>query len=228
MHTPHSTDGGAGLRAALSSPGASTRLQAAMSAGMHPRPGLVDVLIERSAVEPDFFVRDMLTWAVTRHPAAGTVPRLIAETRAAAPQARSEALHSLSKIGDPRGWAAITPELLADDDDEVARSAWRAAVALAPAGEESRLATALAAQLGRGDRDLRLSLSRALAALGDAAAPALTGAAGHRDEDVRAHAIVTERLLRDPDVGFDAAIVEAKRVVALAGAPTTNDVHADR
>ena len=32
---------------------------------------------------------------------------------------------------------------------------------------------------------------------------------------VRAHAIATERLLRDPDAGFEFAIEEAKRVVAL-------------
>lgn len=228
MNPPHSTDGGAGLRAALDVPEASARLQAALAAGTHPHPGHVDALIERSAVEPDFFVRDMLTWSLTRHPAAGTVPRLIEETRAAAPQARSQALHTLSKIGDARGWTAITAELLADADDEVARSAWRAAVALVPAGAEPRLAASLAGQLGRGNRDVRLSLSRALAALGDAATPVLTEAAAHPDQEVRAHAMATERLSADPDVGFDAAIAEAKRVVALAGAPTTDDVHADR
>ncbi len=34
---------------------------------------------------------------------------------------------------------------------------------------------------------------------------------------VRAHAIATQRLLRDPDAGFECAIEEAKRVVALGG-----------
>jgi hypothetical protein len=37
------------------------------------------------------------------------------------------------------------------------------------------------------------------------------------DLRVRAHAIATERLLRDPDAGFEFAIEEAKRVVALGG-----------
>ena len=36
---------------------------------------------------------------------------------------------------------------------------------------------------------------------------------------VRAHALATQRLLRDPDAGFELAIEEAKRVVALTGAP---------
>jgi len=35
---------------------------------------------------------------------------------------------------------------------------------------------------------------------------------------VRAHAIATERLWRDPDAGFEFAIEEAKRIVALGGA----------
>lgn len=34
---------------------------------------------------------------------------------------------------------------------------------------------------------------------------------------VRAHALATQRLLRDPDAGFTLAVEEAKRVVALGG-----------
>ncbi|MQY06962.1 HEAT repeat domain-containing protein [Actinomadura macrotermitis] len=193
----------------------SVRLRAAMAAGTAPAPGLVGTLIERCAVEPDFFVRDMLTWALTRHPAALTVPGLVAELRAERAQARSQALHTLSKIGDRRAWPAITPELLADADDEVARSAWRAAVVLVPEGGEPALAAALAAQLGRGGRATRLSLSQALIALGEAGAPVLRAAATGPDPRVRRHAIATERLACDPEAGFEAAIEEAKRLVAL-------------
>lgn len=216
------------LRRALSSAEPSARLQAALRAGTDPDPAQVGALVERCAIEPDFFVRDMLTWALTRHPAASTVPLLLEETRRPGNQARSQALHTLSKVGDPRGWTAIGPELLADVDDEVARSAWRAAVVLVPPGSEAELAAALAAQLGRGDRDVQLSLSRALAALGDSALPVLAEAAGREDGDVRAHAIATERLLRDPDLGFDDAIAEAKRVVALTDAPIPDEPRADR
>ena len=35
------------------------------------------------------------------------------------------------------------------------------------------------------------------------------------DPTVSAHARATELLLRDPDVGFDAAVDEAKRIIAL-------------
>lgn len=203
------------LRAALAATDPSERLQAALTAGTHPDPAYIKALIEQCAIEPDFFVRDMLTWSLTRHPASITVPRLLEETRAELSQARSQALHSLSKIGDPRGWSAVTPEVLRDPDDEVARTAWRAAVALVPDEQRVALAAQLATQLGRGGRDVQLSLSRALADLGDAATPALTDARAHANPDVRAHAIATERLADDPDEGFDSAIFEAKRIVAL-------------
>lgn len=188
-----------------------------MAAGTNPDPGLTAALLARCAIEPDFFVRDMLTWALTRLPAEITVPALCAELRSERAQARSQALHTLSKIGDSAVWPAITRSLLRDADDEVARSAWRAAVVLVPPGEVAGLAAELAGQLGRGDRTLRLSLSRALVALGEVVEPALRVAAAVPDPRVRTHALATERLLRDPDAGFEFAIEEAKRVVALGG-----------
>jgi HEAT repeat protein len=193
----------------------STRLQAALAVGTHPDPRLVDALVARCAVEPDFFVRDMLTWALTRLPPELTVPRLRAELRSESAQARSQALHTLSKIGDGGAWSAITRPLLRDPDDEVARSAWRAAVVLVPVGEEQALAEELAAQLGRGDRNVRLSLSRALVALGGVVEPVLRKALASVDPVVRAHARATERLLQDPDAAFDLAVDEATRIVVL-------------
>lgn len=203
------------LLEALGAGNSSTRLKAALAAGTRPDPGLVEALVTRCAIEPDFFVRDMLTWALTRLPPEITVPRLRAELRSERAQARSQALHTLSKIGDGNAWPAITRSLLHDADDEVARSAWRAAVVLVPAGERHGLAVELATQLGRGDRDVQRSLSRALVALGDIIEPALRVGMASDDPTVRAHARATELLLRDPDAGFDHAVDEAKRFVAL-------------
>ncbi|UKD54879.1 HEAT repeat domain-containing protein [Amycolatopsis sp. FU40] len=201
---------------ALGSGDSSTRLQAALAIGTHPDgPGLVEALVARCAIEPDFYVRDMLTWALTRFPAGDTVPRLLAELRSSVPQARSQSLHTLSKIGDRNVWPAITRSLLRDADDEVARSAWRAAVVLVPDGDKAGLAAELATQFGRGDRTLQLSLSRALVALGPLIEPVLEAAVTSTDPAVRTHAVATERLLRDPDTGFDQAVDEAKRIVAL-------------
>ncbi|MEU4488768.1 HEAT repeat domain-containing protein [Streptomyces purpurascens] len=199
----------------LEDSGSSVRLQAALAVGATPDPRFVDKLIERCAIEPDFHVREMLTWALTRHPSSTTVPKLMGELRAERTQARSQALHTLSKIGDRRAWPAITRALLTDPDDEVARSAWRAAVVLVPEGEEAGPAGVLAAQLGRGERETQSSLSRALIALGEAVMPTLRAAMTDPDPRVRQHAIATERLRRDPDAGFEFAIEEAKRVVAL-------------
>ncbi|GAA3368123.1 HEAT repeat domain-containing protein [Streptomyces sannanensis] len=196
----------------------SIRLQAALAAGTTPDPGFIGKLIERCAIEPEFYVREMLTWALTRHAASMTVPVLLGEVRSECAQARSQALHTLSKIGDRQAWPAITPALLYDADDEVARSAWRAAVVLVPEGEEHELAVVLATQLGRGERETQLSLSRALIALGEVTLPTLGAATTDLDPRVRAHAIATERLWRDPDAGFEFAIEEAKRLVALGGA----------
>ncbi|MCX5341674.1 HEAT repeat domain-containing protein [Streptomyces atratus] len=193
----------------------SVRLRAALAVGTTPDPRFIDKLIERCAIEPEFYVREMLTWALTRHSASMTVPELLNEVRSQRAQARSQALHTLSKIGDRQAWPAITRALLSDADDEVARSAWRAAVVLVPEGEEPGLAAVLSTQLGRGERETQLSLSRALIALGEVISSTLRPAMTDLDPRVRAHAIATERLLRDPDAGFEFAIEEAKRVVAL-------------
>ncbi|MFJ9968053.1 HEAT repeat domain-containing protein [Streptomyces avermitilis] len=199
----------------LDNSSSSTRLQAALAVGTAPDPQFIDKLIERCAIEPEFYVREMLTWALTRHPSSMTVPELLHEVRSERAQARSQALHTLSKIGGRQAWPAITRALLTDADDEVARSAWRAAVVLVPEGEEPELAAVLSTQLGRGERETQLSLSRALIALGEVILPTLRAAMTDLEPRVRQHAIATERLLCDPDAGFESAVEEAKRIVAL-------------
>jgi hypothetical protein len=174
------------------------------------------VLVRRCAIEPDFFVRDMLTWAIMRHPAAQTVPRLVYEAGADEPQARSQALHTLSKIGDPRGWSAISLDLLRDPDVTVARSAWRTAAGLVPDGEEAGLAEELVAQLGRGSRETQRSLSRAIAVLGEITLPLLAARGSHPVAGVRIHAAASEVLVRDPEANFDGVLADAERADAAA------------
>lgn len=213
MNTTSHGERDARLVDALAGAHPSGRLRAALAAGTSSDPGLAEILVARCAVEPDFYVRDMLTWALCRLPAEVTVPRLLAELGSQTPQARSQALHTLSKIGDRSAWPAVST-LLHDVHDEVARSAWRAAVLLVPPGDEGALAADLASGLGRGDRDIQVSLSRALVALDEAALPALDAAATSSDPLVRAHAEATERLYRDPDSGFTLSLEVAKRVAA--------------
>ncbi|MGW6376058.1 HEAT repeat domain-containing protein [Rhodococcus sp. NPDC055112] len=203
---------------ALAAADPSGRLRAALSAGTRPDPRLAEALVARCAVEPDFFVRDMLTWALCRLPAEITVPRLIHELGSDTAQARSQALHTLSKIGDRLAWPAVSA-LLHDEHDDVARSAWRAAVALVPSGDEASLAADLVTELGRGDRETQLSLSRALVGLGDAVLPVLDAAVTSSDPRIRAHAEATQQLCHDPDSGFAVSLEMAKRV-AVTGPDT--------
>jgi len=218
MSTTNETQQNIRVANALAAKDASVRLQAALAAGSNPDPGLLETLVERCAIEPDFFVRDMLSWALTRFSPESTLPRIRRELDSERTQARGQALHTLSKIGDKSAWAWITRDMLcdADADDEVARTAWRVAVALVPEDEETgHLVDELVMQLGRGGPDVQLSLSRALVDLGDVIEPALEKAAANPDPAVAAHARATVLLLQDPQIGFDAAIDEAKRVVAL-------------
>jgi hypothetical protein len=89
-----------------------------------------------------------------------------------------------------------------------------------PDGQKSELAEELAAQFGRGDREVQLSLSRALVALGtDVVGPVLRKAMASAAPGVRAHASATERLLNDPNAGVELAVHEAKRQFALRDRP---------
>ncbi|MGN0096227.1 MAG: HEAT repeat domain-containing protein [Corynebacterium sp.] len=185
----------------------SARLRAALDAGTSPDPAdtaTVHELVARCAVEPDFFVRDMLTWALTRHPASVTLPALLTELLSPTPQARAQALHTLSKIGEDSAYRHITDDLLGDADDDVARTAWRAAAGLVPTRDARQLATRLTTQLGRGPRELRRSLSRAFLQLGEAGRLVLDDAS-KTDGVAASHAAATLILLDDPDYGFDAA-----------------------
>lgn len=206
------------IAAALTGHDSTARLRAALHAGTHPRPSFVEVLVRRCAVEPDFFVRDMLTWALTRHPAPLTVLRLVAELDAEPSQARSQALHTLTKIPGAATTPGLWPRVLSlvdDLDDDVATTAWRAAVAMVPAGEERALVDALLRQLGRGGAERQRRLSRALVALAWLADDAVRAAVSSSDEDVARHAARTVRVLDDPDAALNDAVDEARRVAAM-------------
>lgn len=207
------------LRAALTHSDASARLQAALAAGTRPHDSYIAELVARCAVETDFFVRDMLTWALTRHDPARAVSALLPEVASEIPQARSQALHTLSKIGDPAAFAVITPAVLRDRHPEVARAAWRTASGLVPDDAHESLADELATQFGRGDHDTQRSLSRAFAAIGFRAEAAVERAAASPYDVVSAHARATAIVMDDPDTEFAEAVVEARRVVAQRALP---------
>ena len=179
------------LKALLESPDKSVRLQAALAAGTYPENSYIEVLVTQCAHESDFFVRDTLSWALMRHDISKVVERLKSELNSENSQAKSQALHTLSKIGDKQFYSLITNEHHFDPLDKVAVTAWRAASVLVPDEEKPALTKVLVSQLGRGDSDLQFDLTRFLCALGDVIIDPLKQASESEKEEVQIHAAFT-------------------------------------
>jgi len=183
----------------------SIRLRRALAMGTNPQSGDLPMLIEQLGSEPDFFVRDMLTWALTRHPQDEVYPLLVRALDN--PEARAQALHTLSKLGHPDTWAVITPALLHDDDVAVRTTAWRVAVAAVPEAEINELIAELVQEIGRGEVETQRSLSRALASFGPLA---------HKQvEHVVHHAQHALALIDAPDEQDQSHLDFARKVAAL-------------
>jgi hypothetical protein len=179
------------LQELLNSPNQSVRLKAALGAGTYTNPDQIEILISQCANESDFFVRDTLSWALMRHDQKSVVDQLKIELKSKNSQARSQALHTLSKIGDKENYILITRDLLLDSDDFVASTAWRSASVLVPDKDKQTLVELLVSQLGRGDGDTQFGLTRFLCAIGQPIVTPLTQAAQSLDEAVRTHAEFT-------------------------------------
>ena len=179
------------LKALLESSDKSVRLKAALAAGTYPDPEFIEVLVSQCAHEPDFFVRDTLSWALLRNDVPKVVERLKPELNSENAQAKSQALHTLTKIGDKQFYSLITDEHHFDPNDKVAVTAWRAASVLAPESEIPSLARILVTQLGRGDSDVQFDLTRFLCALGRAIIEPLNVAVKSPKEEISIHASFT-------------------------------------
>jgi len=174
----------ANLQTLLASPDQSVRLKAALAAGTYPVVVFIEVLISQCAHEPDFFVRDTLSWALMRNDVTKVVKRLETELESSNPQAKSQAIHTLSKIGDKANYPLITDEMLFDPDDFMASTAWRVASVLVPDDQKMILVKKLITQLGRGDSDIQFGLTRFLCALGECIVEPLMEASKSADETI--------------------------------------------
>lgn len=172
------------LQTLLVSPDQSVRLKAALAAGTYPEVEFIEVLISQCAIESDFFVRDTLSWALMRNDVAKVVKRLETELQSANPQAKSQAIHTLSKIGDKANYSLITDEMLFDPNEFIASTAWRVASVLVPDDQKVILVKKLITQLGRGDSDIQFGLTRFLCALGECIVKPLTEASKSTDETI--------------------------------------------
>ena len=179
------------------------RLQAALAAGTYPEDAYIEVLVAQCAHESDFFVRDTLSWALMRHEIAKVVDRLKPELNSENPQAKSQAIHTLSKIGDKQYYSLITNDHHFDSLDKVAVTAWRAASVLVPDHEKPALTKILVSQLGRGDSDLQFDLTRFICALGDVVIEPLKQAAESEKEEIGMHAAFT--LMRYQEMSLESS-----------------------
>ena len=208
------------LKAHLESPDQSIRLKAALVAGTFPKPEFIDVLVEQCAHESDFFVRDTLTWALIRNDVEKVVERLQTELISENPQAKSQALHTLTKIADKKNYPLITREHLLSSHDKVAVTAWRAASVLVPEDEKPALTDILVTQLGRGNSDVQFDLTRFLCALGDCIVAPLTEAINSTKDEISLHAKFT--LMRYEEMKLESS---KKRTVGGEGfEPPTSSV----
>lgn len=191
------------LRALLDSPDQSVRLKAALAAGTYPEDEFIEILISQCAIEPDFFVRDTLSWALMRNDVSKVVRYLETELQSSNNQAKSQAIHTLSKIGDKANYRLITDEMLFDSDDFMAATAWRVASVLVPDDQKPELVKKLITQLGRGDSDTQFGLTRFLCALGECIVEPLTEASKSTDETISNQAKFT--LLRFREMQLESA-----------------------
>jgi len=191
------------LQTLLASPDQSVRLKAALAAGTYPEVEFIEVLISQCAIESDFFVRDTLSWALMRNDVAKVVEQLKTELQSANPQAKSQAIHTLSKIGDKANYSLITDEMLFDPDDFIASTAWRVSSVLVPDDQKAILVKKLITQLGRGDSDIQFGLTRFLCALGECIVEPLTDASKSADETISNQAKFT--LLRFREMQLESA-----------------------
>ena len=191
------------LRSLLDSPDQSVRLKAALAAGTYPEDEFIELLVSQCAIEPDFFVRDTLSWALMRNDVSKVVKRLEIELQSPNLQAKSQAIHTLSKIGDKTNYPLITDEMLFNSDDFIASTAWRVASVLVPDDQKPDLAAKLITQLGRGDSDVQFGLTRFLCAVGDCIIGPLTEASKSEDDVISNQAKFT--LLRFREMQLESA-----------------------
>lgn len=151
----------------LHHPDKNVRIAAALEIGKRADAAALPALLTRLGDEPDFFVRESVTWAVVRIGHTAVLP-LIALLERGDDAAKFNAAHTLSKLADARA----VPALLAALDDSSPALVQKAIYALGRIGD-MRALPALLARVGIGARETRTSTNEALEAFGAAAVPCL-------------------------------------------------------
>jgi HEAT repeat protein len=143
------------------------RLEAALELGKLADVHALPALLDRVGTEPDFFVRENVTWALVRMGDAAVLP-LIAILERGDTTSRFHAAHTLSKLADVRAVPALLVALDASDSELVQKSVY----ALGALRDERAL-PALLARIGETSGAFRSTLHDAVSAFGVHVVPAL-------------------------------------------------------
>ena len=171
----------------------SVRQRAAFYLGTHGDDSIARELVSLLISEPDFYVRETLTWAVVTR-SESTYPLLIDALAGDGPE-RVPVLHALSKIRRPEAVAEILP--LASDPDEfvAAKARWALGRTATPGA-----VSALLDHLGEEGDFNRRELTRALEQAGEHAVEGLADRLVNDSEvSVRRHAAEVLIGIGDPD-----------------------------
>ena len=152
-------------------PDKNVRIDAALEIGKLADSLALPVLLDRLGREPDFFVRENVTWAVVRIGDAAVLP-LIALLQQGDASSQFNAAHALSKLADARA----VPALLLALDDASPALVQKAVYALGRIGD---------ARVGSGAREIGSSVNEALEKFGDIAVPGLLTALQQGTVNVR-------------------------------------------
>ncbi len=155
------------------------RLHAVMALGQTANVAALPALLARLGAEPDFFVRDNVSWALLRMGDAAVLP-LIAMLDDTDHVVRYHAAHSLSKLADARAVEALIATL----DDTDVHVVQKAIYALGSI-RDARALSALTSRIGIGSRELQNALHDALVTFGATAVPHLLVMSEHADVAVR-------------------------------------------
>lgn len=211
----------------LSDQDRTVRNTAALAIGSQFEIELAQALVEALWSESDFFVRETMTWAVTRLEEATLPAVLAAAAPGRSPEVRVQALHVLSKFANPETVDAVLP-YVTDGDEAVARKARWALGRI----REPRAVPHLVALLGGQGLEERNALTDDVAAFGSAAVPALVEALGSDDQVVRRHAADILCYIGHPDAehaaeALGAAVADPESQVAMAALMALGELRGD-
>lgn len=204
------------------------RQSAALALGKRARATDADALLAQLWVEPDFFVRDTLTWAVLRLSDASLPGVLSALDGNDDPAVRTQALHVLSKIADPTTTDRILPYLDDENDSVAAKARW----ALGRIGDH-RVVPKLTERLGAEQIEVRNALTEVLTSFGSGAVSSLIEKLRDRNPNVRQHASEVLCFIGDPDSApaLDALVAatnDPETAVAVSALMALGELRGDR